>query len=195
MTVPTLTQTSDGQQNAPSNFLSHVRAQSQSAVVASILVFQIAGLGTTAAVPAEPVQRVSGWTSSGLRNQETDLSSGEERTSHDHYQSTAEAVKFIHDHSGLTWDQLAKAFGVSRRAVHLWAAGKAINARHAELVADLVVVVRSLPGSTAAERRTALLRPSTAGPSTYDQLRMDRANAQVLHESSFSRMVRKSREA
>lgn len=194
MTTPTLFQTSDGQQSAPSNFLGHVRIQSQHAVVASVLVFQIAGLGTTAAVVTEPVQRVSGWTTSGLRNQEADRPASKEE-SPGHYESTAEAVKFVHDHSGLTWEQLAKAFGVSRRAVHLWAAGKAINARHSELLADLAAVVRRLPGSTAAERRTALLRPSTAGPSIYDQLRMDRANAQVLHESSFSHMVRKSSQA
>jgi len=185
-------QTSNGQQTASSDFLSQARAQSQNSVVASILIFQIAGLGTTAAVAAEPVQRVSGWTTSGLQSHEGDRSRGSK--THGQYRSTAEAVKFVHGHSGLTWEQLAKVFGVSRRAVHLWAAGKSTNARHAELLANLVAIVRDLPGSTAAERRTALLRPSTVGPSTYDRLRMDRANAQVLHESSFAHLVRKSRQ-
>ena len=33
--------------------------------------------------------------------------------------STAKAIRKAHEDSGLTWDQLAKVFGVSRRSVHL----------------------------------------------------------------------------
>src|SRR5262245_36297225 len=33
------------------------------------------------------------------------------------------AVRSLHDSSGLTWEQLARLFGVSRRAVHNWANG------------------------------------------------------------------------
>ena len=39
--------------------------------------------------------------------------------------------------SGLTWDQLARYFGVSRRSVHLWAAGGRMSAANEELLAHL----------------------------------------------------------
>src|SRR5580765_4453553 len=33
----------------------------------------------------------------------------------------AALIRWLHDKSGLTWGQIARAFYVSRRAVHLWA--------------------------------------------------------------------------
>jgi DNA-binding XRE family transcriptional regulator len=51
--------------------------------------------------------------------------------------STSDIVRELHAKSGLTWEQLGRLIGVSRRAVHLWAAGGRINARHLELVMQL----------------------------------------------------------
>lgn len=72
--------------------------------------------------------------------------------------TTATSVSHLHDHSGLTWDQLGKLFGVSRRAVHMWASGKRMNARNTELLGELLRLVNSAPGVTVEERRAWLLR-------------------------------------
>jgi DNA-binding transcriptional regulator YiaG len=47
----------------------------------------------------------------------------------------AESSRRISDirlRTGLTWDQMARLFGVSRRTVHLWASGAAMSSAHEE---------------------------------------------------------------
>lgn len=83
----------------------------------------------------------------------------------------AEAVKSLRVESGLTWDQLGRLFGVSRRAMHLWASGGRMNAAHAEALSAILEVVRNLPGSGTIDPREALLRPGAGGHSVYDELR------------------------
>jgi DNA-binding transcriptional regulator YiaG len=80
-------------------------------------------------------------------------------------------VRWLHQQSGLTWDQLGRVFGVSRRAVHMWANGSRLNATNAELLAELVSVVRALPASDPAHRRAALLATAADGRSFLDALR------------------------
>ena len=45
--------------------------------------------------------------------------------------SDREEITWVKEHSGLTWDQLGKVFGVSRRAVHMWANGGRLNESNA----------------------------------------------------------------
>src|SRR6266542_2454198 len=47
--------------------------------------------------------------------------------------SVALSVRHLYEASGLTWEQLARLFGVSRRAVHNWANGGRMTARHVEI--------------------------------------------------------------
>lgn len=83
----------------------------------------------------------------------------------------ADDIRWLHASSGLTWEQLGRAFGVSRRAVHHWANGGRLNAANAEILAYLVALVRSLPAHTADQRRALLLAPTDQGPSVIDRLR------------------------
>lgn len=83
---------------------------------------------------------------------------------------TETAIRQLHSQSGLTWDQLARLFGVSRRAVHLWAAGGRMNSRNIEFLGVLKRVANSLPAGTPEERR-ALLFSQDDGRSLYDVLR------------------------
>jgi DNA-binding transcriptional regulator YiaG len=83
----------------------------------------------------------------------------------------AEAVKSLRQESGLTWDQLGRLFGVSRRAMHLWAGGGRMNAAHTEALSAILRVVRNLPESGSIDPREALLRPGAEGRSLYDELR------------------------
>lgn len=83
----------------------------------------------------------------------------------------SEVVKSLRQESGLTWDQLGRLFGVSRRAMHLWASSGRMNAAHAEALSAILQVVRNLPESGSIDPREALLRPGADGHSLYDQLR------------------------
>lgn len=83
----------------------------------------------------------------------------------------AEQVRWVHEASGLTWEQLGRVFGVSRRAVHLWAAGGRMNASNAEMLARLVSLLAELPVGSSEERRTLLLAPGPDGRSVIDRLR------------------------
>jgi hypothetical protein len=166
-------------------------------VIASILALQIGGFGTTAAIVSEPtLSSIANWTNSsskpaiaGDSGRRWQKAAVDKMTGTAYRTSTADAIQFLHDFSGLTWEQISKVFAVSRRAVHLWAAGKAMNARHEELLSDILAIIRGLPANSPSERRSAILQPGFSKPSIYDQLRMDRANAQVLKESSFRHVV------
>lgn len=82
----------------------------------------------------------------------------------------ASRVRRLKEDSGLTWDQLRRLFGVSRRAVHMWAGGARMNSRNEERLAYLERIV-SAAGSTAAERRDALVgSPRGGGRSIFQQL-------------------------
>jgi DNA-binding transcriptional regulator YiaG len=82
----------------------------------------------------------------------------------------AAEVRWLREASGLTWEQMGRLFGVSRRAVHLWANGGRMNATNAELLGRLVALVRELPGGPD-RRRAALLAPTADGTSIVDRVR------------------------
>lgn len=89
--------------------------------------------------------------------------------------SPAELLAETREASGLTWDQLARYFGVSRRAVHLWAAGGRMSAANEELLAHLVRAVDAVRGLEPAARRQALLR-SESGLNIIDTERARRSS-------------------
>lgn len=91
--------------------------------------------------------------------------------------TSATLVRRLWDASGLTGEQLARLFGVSRRAVHLWASGGRMNAANHEWLAHLTAVVDALPGHTSAQRRAALLAPREHGVSLFDRLRSEHSSS------------------
>ena len=90
--------------------------------------------------------------------------------------STAELVRDLWERSGLTWDQLARLFGVSRRAMHAWATGKRPNAYHQELLTELTQVVAQIDTGDPPRNRDQLLAPRPQGRSLFDELRARRAD-------------------
>ena len=144
----------------------------------AILLVGILGLvpsGTAAASPpiSEPVQirYIGDWTSSAgtvVIRDLTEASVGEQLEAS---AASDRDVRWLHQESGLTWDQLGRVFGVSRRAVHMWANGSRLNAGNAELLAQLVAMVRGLPASDPAHRRALLLAAGPDGRSLLDVLR------------------------
>jgi hypothetical protein len=154
----------------------------------------LSGTGTTASIAESPARYIGDWTSTGRvvgsgppggapssRGRSEEIAPPSSTAEHGPTQAIevggsveqatqAAKVRWLHDASGLTWEQLGRLFGVSRRAVHLWANGGRMNATNAEGLAELVALVRELPGGPD-ERRAALLVPSMGGGSIVDQIR------------------------
>lgn len=86
--------------------------------------------------------------------------------------SPADNIKALRERTGLTWEQIARLFGVSRRAVHLWAAGGKLSAANEELLAEIVDLVGATVPMPPEEVRHELLRMRPeVGLSVYDELR------------------------
>jgi hypothetical protein len=93
-------------------------------------------------------------------------------------ESNATLLERVHELSGLTWEQIARMFNVSRRSVHMWLSGCRMSAANREALVALDLTVRSLPGRTAEDRRRQLLFESTAtGRSVYNEARYQRASS------------------
>jgi transcriptional regulator with XRE-family HTH domain len=85
--------------------------------------------------------------------------------------STAKAVRKAREDSGLTWEQLARVFSVSRRSVHLWANGARMNATNVEMLMDFVDLVNHMNAANPTARRAALLALGDDGQSVLDRFR------------------------
>lgn len=88
--------------------------------------------------------------------------------------STQAAIAELRRRSGLTWDQLARLFGVARRSVHFWASGKPLNATNEERLGRFLSVIRSIDRGTARETRAALMTALSDGTIPFDLLAADR---------------------
>jgi len=82
---------------------------------------------------------------------------------------TRRAVSDLRRISGLTWAQLAKLFGVSRRSVHFWVSGKPLNAVNHQRLMQVLNVVRHADRGTARGTREALLA-AREGTTAFDML-------------------------
>lgn len=72
--------------------------------------------------------------------------------------------------SGLSWDQLAHLFKVSRRALHFWASGKAMAPSNEEHLQRLLSRIRQIDRGSASANRTALLAAQNGGEIPLDLL-------------------------
>lgn len=85
--------------------------------------------------------------------------------------SDRDELLWLKSESDLTWDQIGKVLGVSRRAVHFWATGGRMNEANASLLREFSAIVRALPASGPAQRRSALLSVGPDGRNVLDRLR------------------------
>lgn len=93
-------------------------------------------------------------------------------------QSTASLLVKAHKASGLTWEQIARYFGVSRRAVHLWVSGGRMSAANEELLVHLVRAIDSVNHLAISARRQALLN-SSSGLNLVDSERARRSSRET----------------
>jgi hypothetical protein len=85
--------------------------------------------------------------------------------------SDVEAVNWVKANSGLTVDQLGRVFGVSRRAVHLWASGGRMNATNARVLREFAAAVEAVHAPDPDAVRAALLAVGIDGKSAVDRFR------------------------
>ncbi|GAB1328387.1 hypothetical protein ACE1SV_27260 [Streptomyces sennicomposti] len=85
---------------------------------------------------------------------------------------TAAEVRMLRERSGLSWQQVARLFGVSRRAVHMWAAGGRMTDHHAALLGRHLAVVREHDRGNAEATKQYLLAANPGERSPY-QLMVD----------------------
>lgn len=71
--------------------------------------------------------------------------------------------------SGLTWEQLAKLFTVSRRTLHFWASGQPLSRSNEEKLNRLLAVIQYIDRGSASQNRSLLLQ-SSSGKNFLDRL-------------------------
>jgi transcriptional regulator with XRE-family HTH domain len=72
--------------------------------------------------------------------------------------------------SGLTWDELANVFGVSRRSLHHWANGKPISAANEDHVRRVLAALQRIDRGEAHKNRALLMTPCPDGGLAIDLL-------------------------
>lgn len=134
----------------------------------------LAGLSMTAAtgfiaVPDHSIQSLSESTTPPLSRLHQPIGTSTSPTKRREISKTATLVKDIHHTSGLTWEQFGRMMGVSRRAVHLWASGGRINARHLEDLTALRLILDRLQAESPVHRRLQLFEHRGSAPSIFDE--------------------------
>jgi len=71
-------------------------------------------------------------------------------------ETTRQSISELRRISGLTWEQLGELFDVSRRSVHFWASGKALNSGNEQRLMQVLDVVRAADRGDARSTRAAL---------------------------------------
>jgi DNA-binding transcriptional regulator YiaG len=81
-----------------------------------------------------------------------------------------QAVNELRKLSGLTWEQLAHLFDVSRRSVHFWASGQPLAVTHEEKLNRILDVVQYISLGSASLNRSLLMSLSKDGRSYLELL-------------------------
>ncbi|MGE0867558.1 MAG: helix-turn-helix domain-containing protein [Kofleriaceae bacterium] len=107
---------------------------------------------------------------------------------------TNEALFELRRLSGLSWEQLARLFGVSRRALHFWASGKPMTHSNEEHLHRMLGVLRAIDRGSIAANRVALMEHADAAQPTIAALlaarEYERAVSLAPRMSSAARMAR-----
>jgi DNA-binding transcriptional regulator YiaG len=85
-------------------------------------------------------------------------------------EATQKALSELRRLSGLTWEQLAKLFNVSRRSLHFWASGQPLSRFNEEHLNRLLGTIRYVDRGSASLNRSLLLRPDVNGNPLFDLL-------------------------
>lgn len=81
-----------------------------------------------------------------------------------------DALNELRKLSGLTWEQLAKLFNVSRRSLHFWASGQPLSRFNEENLNRLLGTIRYINRGSASLNRNLLLSSGQDGRLLFDLL-------------------------
>ncbi len=84
--------------------------------------------------------------------------------------TSQEALQQLKKISGLTWEQISRLFGVSRRSIHFWASGQPLAAANEEHLYDLLKTIQYIDHGSAKGNRRALLSSDLKGTSPLELL-------------------------
>ena len=84
--------------------------------------------------------------------------------------STQQAVNELRKLSGLTWEQIAILFAVSRRSVHFWASGQPLTSVNEEKLNRILDVIEYISRGSASCNRSLLMSIADGGKSCLDLL-------------------------
>jgi transcriptional regulator with XRE-family HTH domain len=82
-------------------------------------------------------------------------------------QGQTERVRKIYHRSGLSWDELGRVLGVSRRTIHNWANGFRMSSRHVVLLGQFENLLDRYDANGPQSVRVSLLTPDADGVSPY----------------------------
>jgi len=82
----------------------------------------------------------------------------------------ANSVRSLRQRSGLTLDELAYIFGVSRRTLHNWSTGGQVSASHAQAIASVIGAVHRVDTGNPKLTRSKLLAPTENGTTLFSRL-------------------------
>jgi DNA-binding transcriptional regulator YiaG len=84
--------------------------------------------------------------------------------------STQQAVNELRKLSGLTWEQLATLFDVSRRSVHFWASGQPLTSANEDKLNRILDAVEYISRGSASSNRSLLMGIADDGKSYLELL-------------------------
>jgi DNA-binding transcriptional regulator YiaG len=89
----------------------------------------------------------------------------------------AKSVRSLRQRSGLTWDELARIFGVTRRTLYNWSIGGQVSAANARAIADVIGSLHEIDAGDPRVTRSRLLAPTENGATLYAMLIQQRRRA------------------
>jgi DNA-binding transcriptional regulator YiaG len=107
--------------------------------------------------------------------------------------SEARALSELRRLSGLSWEQLARILGVTRRTLHFWASGKAMARSNEEHLQRVLAVVRSIDHGATAANRSVLLESLEDRMNAVDLLAVRDYERAASVTARLSAMARASR--
>jgi DNA-binding transcriptional regulator YiaG len=85
--------------------------------------------------------------------------------------ATQKSINELRRLSGLTWEQLTRLFGVSRRSLHFWASGQPLSRAKEEQLNRLLGAIQFIDRGNASSNRTLLFKETDDGHLPFDLLR------------------------
>jgi len=97
----------------------------------------------------------------------------------------AKSVRSLYRRSGLTWDELAHVFGVSRRTMYNWSTGGKVSASYAQAISSVIRVVHHVDTGNPQLTRSKLLAPAEDGTTLYARLIQQQSKPSFVSGPSY----------